>query len=153
MAPVEILQATTAHAERLALSLSEESRRGLDALRVDPLTGIMDSLRISAIARTMLINGDVAMVIGVAPKAWGGQLWFLTSDVVLREPRAFLRAARTVFAEVGKGYSVLANIAHAENERTLRLARHFGFAITEGGEVNGHPFVLIRWEATNVHGS
>lgn len=145
----EIIPATSAHAERLAVSLSEESRRGLEALGVQPLQALLDGLRDSATARALLIGGEVAMVIGVVPREWGGQLWFLTSDLVLRAPKAFLRGARKVFAGVAQGYSVLANIAHAENVRTLRLAKHFGFEIHE----YKHPFVLTRWEAPRVHGS
>ena len=147
----EIVPATTAHAERLAASLSEESRRGLEALMVDPLVALLSGLKGSSSVRAILIDDEVAAVVGVVPREWGGQLWFLTSDLVLRAPREFLRGARQAFSEVGQGYNVLANIADARNERTLRLARHFGFERHDWGVVNGHPFVLTRWEAPLVH--
>lgn len=153
MGATEVIPATTAHAEWLAGNLSEESRRGLEALGVEPIRALLSGLGDSAIARTILIDGEPAFVGGVVTRGWGGQLWFLTSEAVVRKPKAFMRGAKRVFDEFKAGYQALANITDARNERTLRLAKHFGFEFATHSKGNEHRFLLTRWEAPVVHRS
>lgn len=143
-------------ADSLVAILSEESKRGLEALDADASASLLRDMGNSAKVRAILLDDVIAGIFGVITKDWGGQLWFLTSVAVVHYPLAFMREAVKVFDDLVDGYEQVMNITHADNQLTLNLAKHFGFVIhpkePHGAKGEDHHLVVWQKGGTNVYG-
>jgi hypothetical protein len=153
MARGELIAAEPRHAFDLVQRLCLEDRIELQALGIDPLRGLRDSIAVSDRAFCVVIDGEIAALLGVVTRPWGGQFWLMTGVAVRRAPVAFIKAASRAFRQIAEGQTLMANIVDARHEQALRLARHFGFEVVETQPcgVAGEPFCTIRWEAPDVH--
>jgi hypothetical protein len=153
-----VIKAEPHHAAWLASHLCPEDLVELEALGVEPVHGLTRSIEVSDPAFAIFIGDEIAALLGVVRRDWGGQFWLLTGTAVRRSPIAFIRAAKPVFAEISSPYLLMANIVDARHDQALRLAKHFGFELSPDNDgepeplgVHGELFHTIRWEAPNVH--
>jgi hypothetical protein len=157
VAKTEFLPARREHAEELAANMRpddvQEVRRSHGH---SPLEAVLHAMEESDFSVALLIDGQVAAVAGVAPFEKTGFLdddvgcaWMLTSHVVNRKPKAFLRACEAGVDAFLKRYPVLANAVDAKYARALKWAEWLGFdvraAVHHGPEgALFHPIVLRR---------
>jgi hypothetical protein len=160
---VEIVPATEAHAHELAPSL-----RPADAAEVkasggfEPLDALLASLGVSEVASTLLIDGKVAAIFGVAPAHFDvegegvrdvGVVWLLGGTALFEAPLSFLRRCRPVVREFLERYPLLMNAIDARYEKALRWAKWLGFQVMEpvpfGFE--GRPFCFISLGRGDCH--
>ena len=147
---VTIIPATKDHARQLAplmRSADQAEVRASDGM--SPAEALEYSLRVSDEAYTGFIDGELACLFGVVrgPFLTGAATpWLLTTSVVQRKPRAFLRASREVIADWMGKYPVLVQQVDARYEQALRWAARVGFQVEPPAPfgVAGEPFCLIH---------
>jgi hypothetical protein len=99
---------------------------------------------------TLLINGEVACVFGLAGMGYSGMLlgvgapWALTADLAASHPRQVYEASREVLAHFRTLYPTLCNAIHSRNDRALRWARKVGFRVSEVGVPLGYDGELFH---------
>jgi hypothetical protein len=147
---VEVVPATDELAAQLVASMrqadvAEVLAHGFDA----PATAVAESIRKSAHAFAMLINGEVAAVFGVGPVEPPEDgfpacccIWALTSRTVDKHPRAFARASRPIVAALVDHCGTVWNYVDARYTTAVRWLEWLGFRV--GAAVpfgpNGEPF-------------
>jgi hypothetical protein len=114
----------------------------------EPIDALLEALVWSAEAYAGFIDGELAALFGVVPGTFlTGEAvpWLLTSDVIQRKPRAFLRASREVIADWMGKYPVLVQQVDARYEQALRWAARVGFQVEAPAPfgVDGAPFCRI----------
>lgn len=135
-----IVRATEEHARNLAPRMRPEDAEEIRVAQdLDPLEGVLYALHRSVIARTALArsNGSailVAAMWGVIPLetylAGNGQPWLLTSEIVERHPRTFMRETRRQLAEFSALFPTLLNVMDVRYSRAARWAARIGFDVS-----------------------
>lgn len=126
-----------AHADQLAVTMRDADRAECRAGGKTPLEALIRSIEVSLASYTMLIDGEVAAIFGVAPyrrESMLGSLkegigWALTSRVVDRHPLTFMRWSRPALAVLRKHCSCLVNTVDASYQGALDWLEVLGFAI------------------------
>lgn len=154
-----IVEAGLAHAAELALTLRPGELLELEAQGfASPSHALVEGLRDSEEACTVLYRGRVVAMFGVALKRvggtrlggrWNAMLWFLTGEGFQRAVWHALPLARQVLAALLERYQVLVTIIDARYDAAIRWARHLGFQLLEGmpygpDDYLFHPAVLRR---------
>lgn len=146
-----LLPATEADARELAPLLRAADRAEVLALGVDPVDGLLESLRSSQEAFTArAADGRIICMAGVCPASLTGPTgvpWLLGSDLVPVYRRAFMIETRAMIGHWLTLFPVLRNRIPADYEQTVRWARWLGFAVTGTELVNGVAFHTIQKEA------
>lgn len=147
---VDIVPATVAHAEALARTLRRgDFDEGL-ALGLDPYAAAVSSVVDSKVAYAALFDEKVAACAGVVDLGRRtGQVWMLSSTVVDRHPRAFLKTSRLVLERLMEDFDVLSNVIDSRYEAALRWARWLGLEVGEPRPIGPFnvpfcPFVIRR---------
>jgi hypothetical protein len=146
---VTILPATKEHARQMAPLMRAADQ---DEVRAsggyEPIDALLEALAWSAEAYAGFIDGELACLFGIVPGTFlTGEAvpWLLTSSVVQRKPRAFLRASREVIADWMGKYPVLVQQVDARYAQALRWAAHVGFQVEAPVPwgIAGEPFCRI----------
>lgn len=146
---VTILPATEEHARQLApLMRPADAAEVLASGGYQPLDALLDAMAWSAESYAGYIDGELACLFGVVPGTFlTGEAvpWLLTSNVVQRKPRAFLRASREVIADWLGKYPMLVQQVDARYEQALRWAERVGFNVEPPAPfgISGEPFCRI----------
>lgn len=123
--------------------------------RMEPLEAIKESVHLSHFVKVFVIDGKPAAIYGVAdlqPNLVGtrfGVPWVLTTEVVSRNPREFIRASRRILPTLFNGYDVLLNYVDVRYVSAVRWLKSLGFWVGApvpfgvAGELF-HPFVLKK---------
>lgn len=85
-------------------------------------------------AHTGLANGEVLCVFGIKiPSLIGGrpQPWMLTTNLVLRNPKTFIKRSKRIIDYWSVTYPGMTNYVHAENSVAIRWLRRMGFELHE----------------------
>lgn len=149
----ETIPATREHAESLAPRMrAAEVREVASASGETPLESLLSSLESSSDARTLVLEGQAAAIYGVVPI--GGDvavIWLLTSALVERHPKTFIRACIAEIARFLGQYSALVNFVDARYERSLRWAARMGANVGEARPFGceGHMFHPVVWRRTS----
>lgn len=114
-----------------------------------PIDAVLRSMDVSTFSKALLIGGAVACIWGVMPapdpRTHIGIPWALTSPLVERYPKVFLKACRLALVEMLARYRILINSIDARHTQALRWAEWLGFDVHEpqpyGPE--GRPFCVI----------
>lgn len=134
MDDVQVEPATERHAETLAPLLRAEDRAEIWASqRLSGLEGLLFALRRSQIARTGFIHGEISAmwgIIAISLLSGTGQPWLLTSSVVERYPKAFMRECYRQLAEFKLLFPTMMNVMDARYVRAARWAVHTGFDVS-----------------------
>ncbi len=153
MTSMEIVPATLAHAHELAPLMREEDVAEVQAAAgFSPLEGLLESLAVSSISRTLLFDGKVAAIFGVAPMdalEGVGSVWMLTGEGISRNPFLFLRICRAQIQGLLEQWPVLVYAIDARYERAIRWAKWVGCEMSEATPYGIEnrvfvPFVLRR---------
>ena len=115
------------------------------------------SLEVSERAWSLLLDGEVAALWGVAPGGRGsilarppvGIVWAMTADSLARHRRLAARVSRQAVAELLELYPALVNWVDARYRSALRWVRWLGFEVGEAQPLGVaglpfHPIVLRR---------
>lgn len=145
-----LLPATEADAHELAPLLRAPDRAEVLALGLDPIDGLLQSVRESREAWTARADGQIICMTGVCPLTSIGQTgvpWLLGSDLVPAHGPHFLRESRRLVARWLGMFSILQNRVPADYEAALCWARWLGFTVHPE-----RPFCRITMEAPTSHG-
>lgn len=153
---IAILPATDRHAHALAPRM-----RAGDAAEVmasngyTPIGACLAALGVSSYARTLLIDGEVAAMWGVAPAnvlTGLGSAWLLTTDIIDRHRRLFVRLSRLEVKRLLQMYSTIFQFVDARYRAALRWAEAIGFTVGPPHPLRpgGPLFCLIAMEAPHV---
>jgi hypothetical protein len=150
---LEIVPATIELAESLAASMRQSDRDECWAASKQlPLESLLYSMAHSVDCKAALFKGEVGAIYGVAPMALlspHGCIWMLTSALVEKNRRLFLRGCRSEISRMLTIWPVLFNFIDARYTVALRWANWLGakvFAPAPFG-VLGMPFCRVVWEA------
>ena len=95
-----------------------------------PEQALRESLKVSVLARTLRIAGEVAAIFGVALIDEGAVPWALTTTTVDRHPREFWRASVEILAELRRAFPmVMVQRVDARYDAALRWLERLGFTV------------------------
>jgi hypothetical protein len=148
----EIVKPTKAQATALSLNMRPEDSAEIWKLeRISPLKAVLQSMETSLEAYTILVEGKVAGMFGIAPVALVGQTmipWMLTTGEIEKIKKSFVKETKRVVREWSRTYHLI-NYIDADYTKALAWARHCGFTVHPPQEVNGGTFCLIeakKWD-------
>jgi hypothetical protein len=152
---VQIVPATREHAINLAPRMRQEDIAEVwVGSHQEPLEHLTDSIERSVIARSALVGDQVACIWGVVAISLltgTGQPWLLTSDLVERHPRHFMREVRRQLPEMLRMFPTLLNVTDARYTRAIRWLDRIGFQVSPpflfGPVGYVHPHRLIEMRA------
>jgi hypothetical protein len=132
---IEIVPATRAHAEELVDHLRPADVREIEAGSIYSVrNSVIDSVGRSIVAWALLIDERVAAVGGVVALdliSGRGQPWVLTTVLVDKHPRIYLRALRRCLPWVRARFPRLINLVDGRYRGAYRLAHRMGFQVSE----------------------
>lgn len=155
MAPnVDIVVATEAHAVALGVDMrSADVAEVWASGRLLPIEAVKKSMAVSVDSWTLLIDGQVAAVFGVAEGSLLSGLahpWALTSDLIAKHPRVAYQVSLVVLDYLREKYPFLVNAIDARNTKALAWARKVGFKVPDEPTALGsagepfHPILMTR---------
>ena len=136
MPKAEIVLATAEHAKELARNIRFPDRKEIFAAAgwVNAYDCIRASARLGGTAYAGLVDGEVACILGVhrhTQMSTKGIPWLLTTHVVDKHPRLFLRYTRQGMEEIKQtwDFDVLENYVDARHHEAIRWLKWLGFTI------------------------
>lgn len=138
-----MLPATEADAHELAPLLRAPDRAEVLAMGVEPLDGLLASVRGSAEAWTMHADGRIVFMIGVNPLSSIGRVgvpWLLGSDLVPVHRRAFMVETRRLLDVAHGRFPILRNYIHDRHRAALRWMGWLGFTIRDPRPIGSGVF-------------
>ena len=150
---VEIVDADSDHAFAMAPNLRKADVEEIAALTDQtPLSALVESMRASSRAYTVLVDGDPVIMFGVVvhpDDADTGIPWMLATDGLYRIRRIFLRFGAPVAARAFEGFKRLCNITAGSNRAAHRWLRLLGFSLgpdMPGAGRNGEDLLFFYKE-------
>jgi len=98
-----------------------------------PEHAVQVSIMRSEVAMVGAFNGRLALAFGVAPisetalTGKRGQIWMLTTDLVEKHPKTFMRACTYIIADLLEIWTELSNAIDARYEQSIRWGHRLGF--------------------------
>ncbi len=140
---VELCAPTQADIEELAAGLRAQDRAELGACgHSDHLAAIASSVRASAWAFAVRVDGDLAAIMGVSRHgtlmAPIGIPWMLGTDLVSQHRRTLATLAPEYIRRMLREFPVLTNIVHAKNTVSVHWLRRVGFTLHESQPLGPH---------------
>ena len=132
MTEIRVLPATLAHAAALASRLRPADEAEVRALGERPYEALRTSIVRGLWADAYLVDGEVAAIVGLGLSSFlggHGVPWLLTSPLVDRHRKTFLRCSRATLARMLAETPRLENRVHAGNAQTIRWLRWLGFSL------------------------
>lgn len=131
---VELRAPTPADVDALAAGLRPQDQDELDACgQPDHRAAIAASVEASAWCRAVLVDGQLAAILGVAPfgtlLAPAGAPWMLGTDLVPRHRRTLARLAPRYIRRMLRDFPALKNYVHARNTIAVRWLQRIGFRL------------------------
>ena len=95
---------------------------------VDARTALEESVALSRVCRTILLDGEPAAIFGAAPSSEedSGIAWLLGTDAIDAHTRAFWLASREGLALLFTWFARLFNYVDARNQTSLRWLKRLG---------------------------
>lgn len=138
MAAISVVEATLGHAARLAETMREEDCRELATCGQSPGEGILACLAEPGEAWTVLVDGEVLGMVGVATET--NTAWLLTSKLVDQKPKIFWRVSKEILRGLLARHGPVGNMIDSRYERALRWAIRLGFKYEGETMIGGIPF-------------
>lgn len=143
------------HIGPIANRMREIDRIECAALGRNPKNALRSGLRFSSISLTASDEHGPQAMMGVVPEdlmAGRGTVWMLGSDAIYDHGRDLLIAGPVILAAWLRAFRRLENIVAVENDRAIRLLRHWGFTIGEDIETHsGVTFLPFFIERSSQH--
>jgi hypothetical protein len=153
-ADIQIVPARAAHLRSIARRMRQADREEVSAASGrSPAGALVYSLRKSAVAWTVLIDGRPECLFGVGDVnilAGVGCPWLLGTDAVEKNYRAFLRGSVDCRDQLLSMYPTLRNFVDARNVVSIRWLRWLGFRLLDPVEIKGHEFRLFELRSGDV---
>lgn len=136
------------------LRLGLRERDKTEALNIrggdDEGMALYDSYVLSRTCRTVIINEVVVAMFGVVPHSIyssDGSVWFLASDQVDEERKAFARISKNEVNAMCEKYSRLTNFVDADNKKSIRWLKWLGFTVDPNAAPSGpHRHLFHKFE-------
>ena len=125
----EIAATTPEHVAFIAPRLRQRDCDEIwSAVGTDPRTALEESIALSSIHRTILLDGEPAAIFGAAPSNEDncGVAWLLGTDAIDTHARAFWLASREGLALLFTWFARLFNYVDARNQTSLRWLKRLG---------------------------
>jgi hypothetical protein len=128
MRRVRYVPAEAAHASSIAPRLRTADRDEIHAVSgQDPEAALLNGIRMSAKAITLLIDDQPEAIFGVVEKdKQTGIVWMLGTDELVREPKRFWIAGKSWLTTLHMTWPVLTNYIDARNEVHIRWLERMG---------------------------
>lgn len=135
-------QATLEDGKIVLAHLRPEQKETIKKLELDALTLLSKVIRGNLPSTTVLIDGEVAAVFGVTKESLlsDAKIWLITSELINKEPIAFLRASRRFTEELYQAYGPLIGMVDSDFEKSRQWLRWIGFK-----EVRQGDFIVMRY--------
>ena len=123
--------------------------------RMEPEDAIKDSVRLSQYVKVVLFDGKPAVIFGVSDvqkNIAGNQIgvpWVLTTELVSKYPKTFLKLSQGLLPTLFNGYDILLNYVDVRYISAVRWIKSLGFWIGnpvpfgKEGEFF-HPFAMKK---------
>lgn len=118
-----------------------------------PARALLNSVKRSSVAETVLIDGRAEMIFGVGDVnilAGVGSPWALGTDEIERNQREFLRKSVACRDRMRARYPVLCNVVDARNRVSVRWLKWLGFVFSEPVLVSGHVCYVFSMRSGDV---
>lgn len=138
-----IVPATAAHIHEMAPRVRAADRAEIAALGYGVEEGLLASLRTSLWARVALCRGRPICIWGLGAGSLLGGVggpWMISTPLIERFPRQFLRESRVQVAEMLGQFPILRGVVDARYAGALRWMRWLGFEMSDPIRINGVPF-------------
>lgn len=134
-AEIRVRRASADDARALAPRLREADRVEVLAAGVQPLDALLGGLERATWAYSIVVDGEVAAILGVAPMGAllgdSGIPWLLGSDLALRHWRRLCKSGPFWIERMHESYAHLVNMVHARNVLAIKWLRYAGFVVHE----------------------
>lgn len=138
-----IVPATETLLRAMAPRMRAADKRELAALGVTPEQGLLLSFRRSDWCRVAMCRGRVVCAWGLGTVSILGGIggpWMLSTPLVERMPRDFLRESRRQVAEMRAAFPVLVGFVDARYRGAVRWMQWLGFVMKPPVPIGGVPF-------------
>lgn len=139
---IEVVPARPQHIGPIATRMRDIDRLECYAFDHTPKEALRTGLMGAALAWTVKIDGRPEAMFGVNTISLiegRGRVWLLMTDVAARQHRALVRLGARYTEAIHEHYSVLENLVHANNARSIRWLARLGYAIGAVDVINGYP--------------
>lgn len=145
-----ICPALPKHAEQIVAAMREHEKMEFAVIQEDPIKLIKDSLERSDVAWSAFVDGQIVCMWGIKRESLitGGHIWLVTTPLVEKHARRFLRENRRVVREAVKTYYLLYGYVDAAYLKSCKWMEWLGFKPTT--EANIGSLHLIRYEMRAV---
>lgn len=130
MINVRFVKPTAEHCQELAEDMRAQDVAEMAALGRRDLRRVVDtSVQMSTLCATILVNGRVACIFGVAPinmAAGVGAVWLLATPHGQQHAGALMRYCRPYISEMLATFPSLVNMVHEENTVSRRWLARLG---------------------------
>lgn len=138
-----------------------ENIRALDLQEVQAMAGkgrwqkaMHMGVRCSLYAKTCVINGKVAAIIGAGPLSMAhaeGVPWMLGTDQVDENPRAVMALSRQYIPQMLALFPSLVNYVDARNTRSVKYLARLGFKISPPEPFGPYGLLFHKFEMKADH--
>lgn len=145
-----LFPSTEADARELEPRLRAVDRTEVLTMGIDPLDGLLASVRGSDEAWTVRADGEIVFMIGVCPLSTIGRVgvpWLLGSDLVSKHRRTFMVETRRLLAVAHRRFPILRNYIHDGHRQALRWMDWLGFMIRDPQPIGSGLFWIAEREA------
>jgi hypothetical protein len=145
---VTILRATRAHAEYVAGNIYNADRYELEATGLSAYAGVMVSFEESSHVWAAVSEEGVICIWGVCRSTsllGGVNPWLITSTLIDKYAKHFLRGARAVLRDMVGECGYLETFVDSRHTRALRFLEWLGFNMSEGLLVGAHGVPFHRF--------
>jgi hypothetical protein len=145
---IKFIKPTPELADKLAIRMREDDLfECLDAGYGTGFEAVHESIRRSHESWCCTVDGEVLAIFGVICDSLlsrTGTLWLLTSTLVDRKPKTFVKHARLALNAMRARWRVLSVGIGGGHARAIRFAQGAGFEFkgTTGNPITGAPFML-----------
>jgi len=148
---VEFIDATMEHCKIIAENMRECDKNEVWASsHQEPLTALVESLKLSTYAQTATLDGVPCAMYGVGAKNvlddWGAP-WMLATDDLRLWGKQFLMRSIRVIREMLQFHPILFNFVDARNAASIQWLIWLGFDVSPQPEpwgMDGLPFHTFR---------
>lgn len=139
---MEFRKATIGDGIAVLERLRPEQKATLEKLELDAMVLLNKVVDNGMPSTTVLIDGEVAAVFGVARETLLGEvkIWMITTDLIEKHPIEFLRNSRRFTKSLFSAYGPLVGMVDSDFEKSRRWLRWIGFE-----EVRKGDFIVMRY--------
>lgn len=130
-----IREATAEDAVEVALNIRAADRDELWASgRNIPISCLIRAHKLSTGCKSLVIDGKVACIFGVAPLSMLGSIgspWMIGTDLIEKHPKTFLRKCQNSVLAMTESYGTLLNYVDARNVMAIKWLSWLGFHVQQ----------------------